>query len=172
MNSTELSEFGSWQGWCKSAVSKVPARPGVYALRLASPPLIGRLRGESDVIYIGHAGKGKGGLRGRLKQHLSPRSDVVDLGWRLPGVTETRGPLEFAWKESDSGMHAKTEEGFWLCRYCQEHLEFPPLNDQGSGRLVRFLYSLVPEPSPAALSSAISITNAHSMAGAEGKPIT
>lgn len=50
----------------KNGAPLIPCRPGVYVIRAPSP--LNRVRGSSDVVYIGQSG---GGTRGG-KQGLGP----------------------------------------------------------------------------------------------------
>lgn len=172
MNSDELHGFCSWQTWGQRAVNSVPRSPGVYVFRLASRHLIERLRGTSDLIYFGCAGKTDRGLQGRLDQHLRARPDELDLGWCLPRVTKERGSLEFTWKECHSGELAETEEGIWLYRFWDEHLEYPALNDKGPNPLASFLCSKCPGVSTTELVKRLALIDSLRSPRAEADPVT
>ncbi len=115
MNSTDLSEFSSWQKWNSEGVRKAPNLPGVYAFRLVGDGF-GRFKGKSDLVYIGCAERS---VNRRLSDHL--RSD------RLSGTRKV-GELEIAWKTLRTSEEAIAEEARLLRNYYLDHLELPPIN--------------------------------------------
>jgi hypothetical protein len=102
--------------------------PGVYALRLGSS--VARLKGLSDLIYIGSAKN----IQERLGCHLRPREDIMDVGWRLKRVLAGVGPLQVAWKRYDARKWAEWYESILLYRYYADHFELPPLNRHETGK--------------------------------------
>jgi hypothetical protein len=102
-------------------------------VRLASGTVFGRLKGESDLVYVGSASR----IRQRLEQHLRPRDDERDVGYRLQRVQREVGPLEVSWRGCGSHRDAKFEEGTILRRYRDQHIELPPLNRQEGGNKVQ-----------------------------------
>ena len=134
MNSTELVDYSTWLGWFRRAVRQVPQKPGVYIFRLIRGATLARLKGNSDIIYIGSTKKGKRTLRDRLKDHLSPRGDRRDLGYRLKRVIKEVGSVEVACKVFDSHEGARACERQLLKRFEQDHIELPPLNRQETGK--------------------------------------
>lgn len=107
-----------WLPWSKAA-SAAPRRPGVYVFRLTNRSF-GRLRGSSDVLYIGATTKSKGGLQQRLND---PRD------W-LSRVLSEVGPVEVGWIELKSPWEARVKEAEVLKRYLHDHVELPPFNRQ------------------------------------------
>ena len=69
MNSTELTNLAEWKKWGQSVVLEAPLAPGIYVFRLAEGKAIPRMRGASDIIYIGRSAK----IRNRFKDHLRRR---------------------------------------------------------------------------------------------------
>lgn len=134
MNSTELIDYSTWIDWFRKAVRRVPQKPGVYIFRLIRGATLARLKGNSDIIYIGSTKKGKRTLRDRLKDHLSPRGDKRDTGYRLKRVTNEVGSLEVAWRVFDCHDSAQACERQLLKRFEQDHIELPPLNRQETGK--------------------------------------
>lgn len=122
MRSDDLVGFSIWYDWNSGSVANAPGRPGVYALRLRGKQF-GRLRGESDLVYIGCATEGT--VRDRLENHL--RSDGSNVAARLRDVLAV-GSLEVAWKVVDKAEEASTEEARLLRLYVQQHCELPPVN--------------------------------------------
>jgi hypothetical protein len=134
MNSNELVDYPSWLGWFRKAVDHAPEKPGVYIFRLIRTPTLARLKGHSDIIYIGSTKKGERTLRDRLKDHLRPRGDKRDLGYRLKRVTDEAGSVEVAWRVFDSHDSAQECERQLLKRFEKDHIELPPLNRQETGK--------------------------------------
>jgi len=57
--------------WCpfsEESVKSAPKQYGIYIFRMAQSKCFKRLKGESDILYIGSA-EGNRGLRGRLQQY-------------------------------------------------------------------------------------------------------
>jgi len=149
MNSEGLEGFSVWHDWSSVTVNKAPMKTGVYAFRLAHAERIRRLKGESDIVYIGATRKGNRTLRDRLRQHLRPRTDMKDVGVRLQRVVLEVGPLEIAWRDFQSHTDAQWTEARLLAQFSDDHIEFPPLNQQETGKklsdAVRVLRAMKPE---------------------------
>jgi len=146
MNSREIAEkLGQpnyqWRCFDPSTVKRVPTSKGVYVIRLAHGKTRQRLKGESDVIYIG-----SGNVKTRLSAHLNFRQDFKDKGW-LIGLIARWCPLEFG--SFAVASPAEAEQGL-IIEFLKEHLELPPANRQRP-RLSDFakrdllLQSLTPE---------------------------
>src|ERR1700751_5068582 len=90
MNSDQILGIGNWYQ-CGEAVRNAPNSAGVYVFRLARA--IQRLKGDSDVVYIGTTGKGERTIQTRLKEHL----DVHEGGPMFARVANEVGPMEVAW---------------------------------------------------------------------------
>jgi len=149
MNSGGLEGFSAWADWASGTVDQAPRKPGAYAFRLARAERIKRLKGESDIVYIGATRKGRRTLRDRLRQHLRPRRDMKDPGVRLLRVVTEVGPLEIAWREFKNHSDAQWEERELLAQFADDHIELPPLNRQETGKrvsdVVRALRAKTPE---------------------------
>jgi hypothetical protein len=59
-----------------------------------------------------------------------------DLGYQLERVVKEVGPLQVAWKQFDDHFDAQWHERKLLTQYEDDHLEFPPLNRQETGKRV------------------------------------
>jgi hypothetical protein len=136
MDSSSIEGFSTWNEWGSRVAIQVPAKPGVYIFRLAPSQRIRRLKGFSDLVYMGATKKGKRTLRDRLEDHLRPRVDMRDLGYQLERVIKEVGPLQVAWKPLDEHFDARWLERRLLTQYQDDHLEFPPLNRQETGKRV------------------------------------
>ena len=108
--------------WTKLDRVIAPDSTGVYFIRTANEKPVGRLRGTSDLIYIG-----QGNLRDRLKAHANFSTDFGDKGWLLGLIADaTGGGLEVAFAQPlDPPPLA---ENTLLVQYFTEHLELPPAN--------------------------------------------
>jgi hypothetical protein len=140
MNSSDLSGFSVWYQWPRDVISNAPSTPGVYVFKLAGGESLCRLKGKSDIVYIGRTKKGKvrtGSVQRRLKQHLRTREDKIDIGYRIERVLKEIGRLEVAWRSFDADADAQSHEAELLERYDTDHIELPPLNRQESGKKVR-----------------------------------
>ena len=149
MSSAELEGFSVWAEWNSGTVKHAPMKPGVYVFRLSRTEQLRRLKGESDILYIGATKKGSRTLRDRLRDHLRLRDDKKDLGCRLERVIKEVAPLEVAWKQFENHADAQDLERKLLAEYTDSHIEFPPLNRQETGKRVtdalRVVSALKPE---------------------------
>jgi hypothetical protein len=133
VNSNEIQDFSKWIRWPDTAVDQAPASPGTYIFRLANAQQRGRLKGFSDLVYIGAATN----LRRGLKNHLRLRADNIDVGWQLERVAKEVGALELAWKELEKQEDPKRDETKLLRQYSGDLIELPPLNRQVTGKKQR-----------------------------------
>lgn len=122
MYSIELAKkgFSVWHPFDKQSLEKVPNEIGVYVFRKGRAQFFGRLKGDSDILYIGSTTKG---LRNRLRQYLTPGPSQ----WTNIRVNEyaNRNPVEFSFLANDD---PKSLEYELLIKYMSEHEELPPLN--------------------------------------------
>src|SRR5271165_6098435 len=130
MTSEYLSGFSIWQDWSRSVPENSPTRPGVYAFKLGK--FFGRLKGQSDLLYIGCTEKRS--LRRRLRDHLSESAEQRSVGYRLGLIRREHPDLKVAWLVCDTADRAKELEVRFLDRYDVEHFELPPLNRKLSGK--------------------------------------
>jgi hypothetical protein len=144
VNSTDLVDFSTWLGWFQRRIRQVPLKPGVYIFRLIQGATLARLKGNSDIIYIGSTRKGRRTLRDRLKDHLSPRG----VGYRLKRVINEVGSVEVAWRVFDTHEGAQACERQLLKRFEKDHIELPPLNHQETGKTRLQIEDTLRAPSP------------------------
>lgn len=129
MDSTALPQgFSDWADFNDLTVKRAPATKGVYVLRLKGGRDFGRLKGRSDIVYIG---KTEAGIRGRLRQYLNPGPTQI-TNQRVNQLMK-RHDLEVAWKED---QNPNTTEHNLLLQYVKDHDELPPLNRQYPEKVV------------------------------------
>lgn len=133
MDSTQLGQIVSGLSrWCtfdKRVLANVPAKGGVYVIRLAGARRIGRLQGESDILYIG-SNESEGGLRQRFSHYFHPGPTQ----WTNRRVHELmkRYSMEIAWFVSSNPINL---ENNLLKQYVKDHDELPPMNHADVRRL-------------------------------------
>ena len=155
MNSSDFSGFVNWEPWSRNAAIRAPQKPGIYVFRLAEGKSFFRLKGESDLIYIGGTRPSNkrprhpGSVRRRLEQHLVSREEEeIDTGYRLKRVHNEIGSMEVAWRTFNSDVESQFHEATLLWLYTREHIELPLLNRQESGKnLLKALRWLASQPS-------------------------
>jgi len=111
-----------WKPWPYTKLAEVPQSPGIYLFRTAKGSLIPRVRGASDLVYIG-----SGKIRDRLKAHS--RQDWkkwTGTGWVICLIMREKG-LEVGWREMAEAQ-ARLEEGEILEQFLVDHFELPPAN--------------------------------------------
>jgi hypothetical protein len=136
MDSTQLKQsgkqFSDWYTFDKQIIKNVPKDIGVYVIRKAGGRRFGRLRGKSDILYIGSA-TSQGGLKQRLQHYFRPgRRQLTNQ--RINEFAK-KYPMEVAWCLS----HEPNLEYELLKQYLKEHDELPPLNHAS----IRLLYKTV-----------------------------
>ena len=114
-----------WRALQPEILQEAPKEVGLYVFRTKDGTRFGRLRGESDIIYIGSA-KGQGGIRRRLYSHLHPGPTQATN--KRSRWLQDKVQMEVAW---ECGETAASKEGLALGLYRQDHWEFPPLNRAG-----------------------------------------
>lgn len=135
MNSSELNNLREWKRWNQCVVREAPFASGIYVFRLADGKTIQRLKGDSDILYIGCSTK----LRKRFKDHLKVMNVERNIAYRLQRVEQQIGQLEVSWESYDSAEKAKEAERLLLIKYEADHIEFPPLNRLESGKRWRMV---------------------------------
>lgn len=126
MDSSILEQFGfkEWHSMRHLSGSKIPVLNGVYVIKLNKQ--FGRLKGTSDILYIGSTGdlnqriivnyiQGSGGeTTQRIHEYLFVKNyiEAVEISWVL---TNEQAQLE---------RKLKTQ-------YDEEHHELPPWNRAG-----------------------------------------
>ena len=103
-------------------MKSAPKQSGIYIFRMARGECFRRLKGESDVLYIGSA-EGKRGLRERLQQYLRPGPTQ----WTNKRIHEMakKYDMEIAWYLCGEASNLELQ---LLRRYFEDHDELPPLN--------------------------------------------
>jgi excinuclease UvrABC nuclease subunit len=114
--------ISEWHPFNKETVKSAPEQHGIYMFRMAQSKRFGRLKGESDILYIGST-KGSRGLRGRLQQYLSP-GPTQWTNRRVRAMTQKRN-TEVAWCSCEEAGNLELE---LLHRYSEDNDELPPLN--------------------------------------------
>jgi excinuclease UvrABC nuclease subunit len=126
MDSTQLKQYGKqfspWYPFNKQIIKNVPEDTGVYIIRKVGGQRFGRLRGESDILYIGSA-TSQGGLKQRLQQYFSPGPTQ----WTNKRINEfaKKYSMEVAWCLLNEPKNFEDE---LLRQYLKEHDELPPFN--------------------------------------------
>jgi len=93
----------------------------------------GRLKGESDILYIGST-EGKHGLRGRLQQYLRP-GRTQQTNKRIYEMAK-KYDMEIAWCLCGEASNLEHQ---LLRRYFEDHDELPPLNHASKMLLKKLL---------------------------------
>jgi len=132
MDSRQVSQIckgvSEWHPFNKETVKSAPKQSGIYIFRMAQSKCFSRLKGETDILYIGSA-EGKHGLRGRLQQYL--RSRPKQTNKRIHAMTK-KYDMEIAWCLCGEAGNLELQ---LLRRYFDDHDELPPLNHAGKNLL-------------------------------------
>lgn len=126
MDSKQVSQIckgiSGWHPFNKETVKSAPGQHGIYIFRMAQSKRFGRLKGESDILYIGST-KGSRGLRGRLQQYFSPgHGQFTNI--RIHSMAKKYN-MEIAWCPYAEAGNLELQ---LLRRYFEDHDELPPLN--------------------------------------------
>jgi len=132
LDSASLTEYG-FREWHKLSAIKtgstsLPHKPGTYVLRLNRH--FERLKGKSDILYIGCTEKG-GTLNSRIGGFLRGTGGDDRTAKRIRRNLVERGYLnhvEVSWVTTDSREKARTLEKHLLRQYEEDHEELPPWN--------------------------------------------
>jgi hypothetical protein len=118
-------------------VRSAPKQYGIYIFRMARSKFFGRLKGESDILYIGSA-ESKHGLRGRLRQYLHPGPTQ----WTNKRIREMakKYAMEIGWCLCEEASNLELQ---LLHRYIDDHDELPPLNHASKALLKKLLTETV-----------------------------
>lgn len=122
-------ELENWYPFEKQSIEKAPRKKGIYVIRLATFKPIGRLRGESDILYIGST-TSEGGLRQRLMQYFHP-GPTQWTNQRLYGFLK-KYHMEITWCPCEEPTNLEHD---LLRQYLSEHDELPPFNHADIRRL-------------------------------------
>ena len=118
-------QISQWRPFSVATVKGAPRDKGTYVIRRAHGEKFGRLRGCSDILYIGST-ESKGGLRSRLRQYLRPgqkRQTAIRVNQAL-----NKYEAEVAWCPNRSPRNL---EHNLLRAYLGDHDELPPINRAG-----------------------------------------
>lgn len=126
MDSREVAQIckgiSKWYPFSKESLKDAPVQHGIYIFRSAQSKPFGRLRGQSDILYIGST-KGSRGLRGRLQQYFSPgHRQFTNI--RIHAMAK-KYAMEIAWCPYAEAGNLELQ---LLRRYFEDHDELPPLN--------------------------------------------
>lgn len=128
MKSTQLSDstmrFSQWYPFDKEGIASAPQQKGVYVIRKAKGQLLDRIRGKSDILYIGST-EGKRGLKKRLQGYFQHSAKGTNL--RVQKIA-AKYELEIAWCVCDKPYNSETTLNQ---QYQKDHDQLPPLNRQG-----------------------------------------
>jgi len=106
---------------------KVPSEFGVYVVRATDE--LKRIRGESDIVYIGSAGN-QNGLRGGISQYFSPGPTQI-TNRRILALIGASADYEIGWLAVAAKSRAVGLEQELLERYFTDYGERSPQNLKG-----------------------------------------
>ena len=115
-------DAGSWKQWPSINWAMVPKSYGVYFFRTAKGLRIPRVKGASDIVYVG-----SGIIRDRLKAHS--RQDWkkwTGTGWVICLIMRAKG-VDVAWQQMPQEK-ARHEESNLLQDFLVDHFELPAAN--------------------------------------------
>jgi len=117
----------SWQ-IAISQYQSIVDQPAVYMICCDQP--FGRLKGQSDVLYIGATGRlGGDSLNCRLRGYRYPSSDHAREIKRKTELLISEGiVLTLKWTSVPEKHDALNIESETLLHYLQYHFELPPFN--------------------------------------------
>lgn len=137
MDSTEIQpvggKFSEWKNFNKDNIEKAPSKQGVYILRKNGGQSFGRLKGKSDLLYIGST-EANNGLKQRLKQYLNP-GPTQWTNLRINKLLKKYN-VEVSWCLSNEPRNLEHQ---LLNRYLNEHDELPPFNHAGRKTLKKII---------------------------------
>jgi len=112
-------ELSEWRALSKEVLTIAPREGGIYIIRMAQGRVFGRLRGSSDILYIGSAKR----LRRRLRGYFYP-GPTQWTNKRVHAMM-SKHPMEIAWCITEDYAEAERE---LLRLYLDQHDELPPFN--------------------------------------------
>ncbi len=141
MDSRQVSQLckgvSEWHPFNEETVKSAPKRSGTYIFRVTQSKCFGRLKGESDILYIGST-EGEHGLRERLQQYLHP-GHTQWTNKRIHAMAE-KYDMEIAWYLCGEASNLELQ---LLHRYFEDHDELPPLNHASKKLLKKALEDTV-----------------------------
>lgn len=124
----KIFKYYSSQGMI-SLKGKIPNMSGVYIVRCTT--LLNRVKGESNIIYIGQAGGGfRKGIQGIGNRLFN--SGSASKNWEIKAIEKMLQNEEFSIEcyFTDENENAAEIEKMLLRNYRDTHLELPPANAQ------------------------------------------
>lgn len=125
MDSNQLVKFSfnTWYPFNKTSIYNAPRKTGTYVIRIKNGKPFGRLKGCSDIIYIGKTEEKKGVYNRLLAYFRKPgRTNLTNI--RIIELAK-RYEFEVSWviseKPSDLEMRL-------FNKYEEDHDELPPAN--------------------------------------------
>ncbi|MCL4480677.1 MAG: GIY-YIG nuclease family protein [Candidatus Thermoplasmatota archaeon] len=135
MDSASLSDFGSPSDFT-SAQSQAPILPGSYLLRMKGAVAFPRIKGKTDILYIGSTAN----LKKRFYSYNHPDKSQYTNQKVNNFVISYQHDAEFMWISIPDPERARVTENELLRKYQEDHHELPPLN----GASVRSLKLTLP----------------------------
>jgi len=137
MDSRQVSQIckgvSEWHPFNEETVKSAPKQSGIYIFRMAQSKCFGRLKGETDILYIGST-EYKGGLRERLQRYLRP-GHKPGTNKRIHAIAK-KYDMEIAWCLCGEASNLELE---LLGQYFVDHDELPPLNHASKKLLKKVL---------------------------------
>jgi hypothetical protein len=121
--------WSHWYSLTEEVISQqAPKEFGIYKIRQTNGVLVTRLRGKSEILYLGRSGTtANRTLRQRLLELVRYGPHIA--AGRIKRLKEELGlHLEFCYAETKEPVSA---EKLLLMLYDKEHYELPPLNHAG-----------------------------------------
>lgn len=133
MDSKQLKKthpnLSKWLKFNEQILPKVPKKKGVYVIRLENKKNFGRLKGQSDVLYIGKT-EAQNGLKQRISFYFRPgKTQLTNM--RINSM-QKKYKMEIAWLTSDDSNNLEHK---LVNAYMEDHHELPPFNHAGCSRL-------------------------------------
>jgi hypothetical protein len=125
----EFFEGYKWSKWYRlgdeAAKEDIPEKPGIYEIRADFE--FGRLKGKSQIIYVGRATKQS--LQNRLAKGKL-KNLVKNLDRPDKWLYDAKQTILFRYIDTDTKDEAKYLEALCQWKYENEHWELPPGNDR------------------------------------------
>jgi hypothetical protein len=127
MDSAKLEHFdkgfSSWHLFNKKTAQEAPLQHGVYVIRMHHGKCFGRLRSESDIVYVGKS-EAQSGIRERLISYFTKSGPTQWTDQRIHRLKE-KYQWEIAWCQAQNPQDMERQ---LLKTYEEEHDELRPLN--------------------------------------------
>jgi len=118
----KIAGLSDWFSFDEQILKQTPDQRGAYVFRSVGGRSFGRLKGKSDILYIGST-TSKRGLRQRFYNYLHP-GPTQWTNQRIHDLLK-RYQMEVAWFVCKKPVNI---ENSLLTQYEREHDELPPLN--------------------------------------------